>query len=38
LTWLCYAWDAHGAGRRLHPAFGLFAIALYTLTAIDLSL
>jgi ABC-2 type transport system permease protein len=37
LTRLCYAWDDHGAGRRLPPAFGVLAIAPYTLGAVALS-
>lgn len=37
LTRLCYAWDEHGAGRRLHPAFGALAVVPYLLTAIALS-
>jgi ABC-2 type transport system permease protein len=38
LTRLCYAWDDHGAGRRLHPAVALLAIAPYAITAVVLSL
>lgn len=38
LTRLCYAWDDHGAGRRLRPAFGAFAIAPYAVAALVLSL
>ncbi len=33
LTWLCYAWDDHGAGRRLHPAFGALALLPYAVPA-----
>ena len=38
LTRLCYAWDDHGAGRRLRPAFGALAIAPYAVAALALSL
>lgn len=38
LTRLCYAWDEHGAGRRLHPAFAVLALAPYAVTALVLSL
>ena len=37
LTRLCYAWDDHGAGRRLHPAFGALAIAPYLAVAVFVS-
>lgn len=37
LTRLCYAWDDHGAGRRLHPAFGLLAIVPYAIPAVVLA-
>jgi hypothetical protein len=38
LARLCYAWDDHGAGRRLRPAFGALAVAPYAVAAIALSL
>lgn len=38
LTRWCYSWDDHGAGRRLHPAYAVFAIAPYALTAVALGL
>jgi ABC-2 type transport system permease protein len=34
LTRLCYAWDDHGAGRRLRPAFGVLAIVPYAAGAV----
>ena len=37
LARLCYAWDDHGAGRRLHPAFGAAAILPYAVPAVLLS-
>ena len=37
LARLCYAWDDHGAGRRLHPVFAALAIAPYALAAVALS-
>jgi ABC-2 type transport system permease protein len=38
LTRLCYAWDDHGAGRRVHPALGVLAIAPYAVVALVVSL
>jgi hypothetical protein len=38
LTRLCYAWDEHGAGRRLSPGFGAVAIVPYAVAAVLLSL
>ncbi len=38
LTRLCYAWDEHGAGRRLHPAFGALAILPYAVVAIGVAM
>lgn len=37
LTRLCYAWDEHGAGRRLPPVFGATAIVPYAVAAAVLS-
>jgi ABC-2 type transport system permease protein len=37
LTRLCYAWDDHGAGRRLHPAYGIVAITPYLVAAVIVS-
>jgi ABC-2 type transport system permease protein len=38
LTRLCYAWDEHGAGRRLSPGFGAVAMVPYAVAAVLLSL
>jgi ABC-2 type transport system permease protein len=38
LARLCYAWDDHGAGRRLHPVFGALAIVPYAVAATVVSL
>ena len=37
LTRLCYAWDDHGAGRRLHPVFGVLALLPYAIPALVVS-
>jgi ABC-2 type transport system permease protein len=37
LARLCYSWDDHGAGRRLHPAFGLLAVAPFAIASVVLS-
>lgn len=38
VTRLCYAWDDHGAGRRLHPAAAVLAVVPYGVAALVLSL